>query len=157
MNDLVKSSLMDTLIPQFNDSTPHCCDSVLHILQYPRNILLDKKMNLRQVPLSDTTVVHLRRILLMKPAPLSVSHSIFQYLLGIKKSTRRDSNPRPSPWQGDTPPLSHSCMFWFLNRTMIIIMMPFWFVNHFLYFFKVFFFFGFLELQPCKNCRANYQ
>ena len=25
------------------------------------------------------------------------------------KSTRRDSNPRPSPWQGDTPPLSHSC------------------------------------------------
>ena len=27
------------------------------------------------------------------------------------KSTRRDSNPRPSPWQGDTPPLSHSCIF----------------------------------------------
>ena len=26
------------------------------------------------------------------------------------KSTRRDSNPRPSPWQGDTPPLSHSCV-----------------------------------------------
>ena len=25
------------------------------------------------------------------------------------ESTRRDSNPRPSPWQGDTPPLSHSC------------------------------------------------
>ena len=25
-----------------------------------------------------------------------------------KASTRRDSNPRPSPWQGDTPPLSHS-------------------------------------------------
>ena len=24
------------------------------------------------------------------------------------ESTRRDSNPRPSPWQGDTPPLSHS-------------------------------------------------
>ena len=28
----------------------------------------------------------------------------------IIESTRRDSNPRPSPWQGDTPPLSHSCM-----------------------------------------------
>ena len=26
------------------------------------------------------------------------------------ESTRRDSNPRPSPWQGDTPPLSHSCI-----------------------------------------------
>ena len=25
-----------------------------------------------------------------------------------KASTRRDPNPRPSPWQGDTPPLSHS-------------------------------------------------
>ena len=23
---------------------------------------------------------------------------------------RRHSNPRPSPWQGDTPPLSHSCI-----------------------------------------------
>ena len=28
----------------------------------------------------------------------------------LNKSTRRDSNPRPSPWQGDTPPLSHSCI-----------------------------------------------
>ena len=31
----------------------------------------------------------------------------FLYLF---ESTRRDSNPRPSPWQGDTPPLSHSCI-----------------------------------------------
>ena len=31
-----------------------------------------------------------------------------------KKSTRRDSNPRPSPWQGDTPPLSHSCISSFI-------------------------------------------
>ena len=30
-------------------------------------------------------------------------------LFYIFESTRRDSNPRPSPWQGDTPPLSHSC------------------------------------------------
>ena len=30
-------------------------------------------------------------------------------LFCIIESTRRDSNPRPSPWQGDTPPLSHSC------------------------------------------------
>ncbi len=26
----------------------------------------------------------------------------------LYESARRDSNPRPSPWQGDTPPLSHS-------------------------------------------------
>ena len=25
-------------------------------------------------------------------------------------SARRDSNPRPSPWQGDALPLSHSCI-----------------------------------------------
>ena len=31
-------------------------------------------------------------------------------LFCIIESTRRDSNPRPSPWQGDTPPLSHSCI-----------------------------------------------
>ena len=30
------------------------------------------------------------------------------------ESARRDSNPRPSPWQGDTPPLSHSRVFLFL-------------------------------------------
>ena len=27
---------------------------------------------------------------------------------GKEKSARRDSNPRPRPWQGRTPPLSHS-------------------------------------------------
>ena len=35
------------------------------------------------------------------------SDDSFFYLF---ESTRRDSNPRPSPWQGDTPPLSHSCI-----------------------------------------------
>ena len=37
---------------------------------------------------------------------INTAFSVF----GYKKSTRRDSNPRPSPWQGDTPPLSHSCI-----------------------------------------------
>ena len=32
-------------------------------------------------------------------------HGHFRY---IEKSARRGSNPRPSPWQGDAPPLSHS-------------------------------------------------
>ena len=36
---------------------------------------------------------------------------LFTSKKGNKKSTRRDSNPRPSPWQGDTPPLSHSCIY----------------------------------------------
>ena len=35
-----------------------------------------------------------------------------------KASTRRDSNPRPSPWQGDTPPLSHSCTTYLQNHIL---------------------------------------
>ena len=31
-------------------------------------------------------------------------------ILGIKKSARRESNPRPSPWQGDVVPLYYSRM-----------------------------------------------
>lgn len=56
---------------------------------------------------------------------------IFATKFRRQKSTRRDSNPRPSPWQGDTPPLSHSCMSLFLNRTMIIIHITLCFVNNF--------------------------
>ena len=137
MNNFVKArSWHSDSIP--NDSTPHICDSVLHLLQYPRNTSLDKNMNLRRSSLSHTAVVHLRCMLLMKPAPLSVSYSIgdsisshtvfvksfFMPVFWHKKSTRRDSNPRPSPWQGDTPPLSHSCMFLVcFNRTICIILM----------------------------------
>ncbi len=36
----------------------------------------------------------------------------------IIESTRRDSNPRPSPWQGDTPPLSHSCVSGYHHDSM---------------------------------------
>ena len=31
---------------------------------------------------------------------------------------RRHSNPRPSPWQGDTPPLSHSCTTYLQNHIL---------------------------------------
>ena len=43
--------------------------------------------------------------------PSRIIHDKLKIKNGNKKSTRRDSNPRPSPWQCDTPPLSHSCMF----------------------------------------------
>ena len=39
-------------------------------------------------------------------------------LFYIFESTRRDSNPRPSPWQGDTPPLSHSCTTYLQNHIL---------------------------------------
>ena len=39
-------------------------------------------------------------------------------LFCIIESTRRDSNPRPSPWQGDTPPLSHSCVSGYHHDSM---------------------------------------
>ena len=32
-------------------------------------------------------------------------------LFVLLKSARRGSNPRPSPWQGDAPPLSHSRIY----------------------------------------------
>ena len=38
------------------------------------------------------------------------SHPLDDSFFYVFESTRRDSNPRPSPWQGDTPPLSHSCI-----------------------------------------------
>ena len=96
----------------------------------PQNHSPGQAMNLRRFSLSSTTVVRLYRTLLMKLAPLSLSHSIvgsitlhicfvkFFCVFGHKKSTRRDSNPRPSPWQGDTPPLSHSCMLVFQPNNM---------------------------------------
>ena len=43
----------------------------------------------------------------------SASFSLQFSLFYAQKSTRRDSNPRPSPWQGDAPPLSHSCISFF--------------------------------------------
>ena len=43
------------------------------------------------------------------------SDDSFFYLF---ESTRRDSNPRPSPWQGDTPPLSHSCTTYLQNHIL---------------------------------------
>ena len=45
---------------------------------------------------------------------INTAFSVF----GYKKSTRRDSNPRPSPWQGDTPPLSHSCVSGYHHDSM---------------------------------------
>ena len=48
-----------------------------------------------------------------------ITTQISIHVFGHKKSTRRDSNPRPSPWQGDTPPLSHSCMIVLNFRTYI--------------------------------------
>ena len=107
------SWLLNTFDFHNNDSTPHLCDSVLHLLQYPRNIPLDKETSLRQFSLSNITVVHPCDRVLMKIAPLSVIQVFLIFLCHNswqQKSTRRDSNPRPSPWQGDTPPLSHSCM-----------------------------------------------
>ena len=45
----------------------------------------------------------------------AIGNPFFPYQSRHKKSTRRDSNPRPSPWQGDTPPLSHSCILLFFK------------------------------------------
>lgn len=67
----------------------HKCDSVLHILQHPRNVSLDKETNLRQSSLSNMTAVQPSHILLMKPAPLSVSHSIGSILTYLNPFVKR--------------------------------------------------------------------
>lgn len=58
------------------DSTPRNRDSPLHILQRPRFLFLDKKSHLRQSSLSKPTAVQPCQSLLLKLAPLSLSHSI---------------------------------------------------------------------------------
>ena len=46
------------------------------------------------------------------------SHPLDDSFFYLFESTRRDSNPRPSPWQGDTPPLSHSCTTYLQNHIL---------------------------------------
>ena len=41
----------------------------------------------------------------------------------IIQSARRESNPRPSPWQGDAPPLSHS-------RLSVVLPTTIWIISH---------------------------
>ena len=45
---------------------------------------------------------------------------ILSKILELPISTRRDSNPRPSPWQGDTPPLSHSCSLFYIYTVLTV-------------------------------------
>ena len=52
----------------------------------------------------DNRTVRARQGLNIQKKEISSGYLLFC----IIESTRRDSNPRPSPWQGDTPPLSHS-------------------------------------------------
>ena len=62
---------------------------------------------------SATTGVERRHSNRSNPAGLEhrkKSHPSDDSFFYLFESTRRDSNPRPSPWQGDTPPLSHSCI-----------------------------------------------
>ena len=59
-----------------------------------------------------------------------LSPSQNQGFADIKKSARRGSNPRPPPWQGGAPPLSHSRMSCpFCSRTSINITKLSIFVN----------------------------
>ena len=62
-----------------------------------------------------------------------------------KKSTRRDSNPRPSPWQGDTPPLSHSCILCSLNQNNIHYTDEKHFCQHFFIFFILYYYLEYLQ------------
>ena len=47
------------------------------------------------------------------------SHPLDDSFFYLFESTRRDSNPRPSPWQGDTPPLSHSRIILYVSQVQL--------------------------------------
>ena len=76
----------------------------------------------------------------------------------IRKSARRESNPRPPPWQGGAPPLSHSrivhCkLFVALTRTSSILLHVPGNVNSFFNFF-IFFLIGTIFLPESLFCPA---
>ena len=60
-------------------------------------------------------------------------------------SGRRDSNPRPSPWQGDALPLSH------FRKIIIIIVYRLWFIDCFFLIFPSIF-----NLIDCRFAAANF-
>ena len=62
----------------------------------------------------DNRTVRARQGLNIQKKEISSGYLLFC----IIESTRRDSNPRPSPWQGDTPPLSHSCVSGYHHDSM---------------------------------------
>ena len=77
-----------------------------------------------------------------------------------KKSARRESNPRPPPWQGGAPPLSHSrivlCkMSVALTRTSSILLHVPENVNSFLKFFYIFLLILFSSCVPLFALRLN--
>ena len=72
-----------------------------------------------------------------------LSHRAISY--SIIKSARRDSNPRPRPWQGRAPPTEPlapivSAVSVFLPDTYDILQRHWEFVNNFFYFFNLTFF-----------------
>ena len=77
-----------------------------------------------------------------------------------KKSARRESNPRPPPWQGGAPPLSHSrivlCKLSIaLTRTSSILLHVPGNVNSFLKFFYIFLLILFSSCVPLFALRLN--
>ena len=77
-----------------------------------------------------------------------------------KKSARRESNPRPPPWQGGAPPLSHSrivlCKLSVaLTRTSSILLHVPGNVNSFLKFFYIFLLILFSSCVPLFALRLN--
>ena len=66
-------------------------------------------------------------------SPVPYRLAIAQYTImqtAERKSARRDSNSRPSPWQGDALPLSHSRRYNILTFNMLVILTyHFCFVN----------------------------
>ena len=81
----------------------------------PAVCVLEREMRNSPVDCSGTRAYECMRGMQSPSLGLCVrKKDILLDILFLTTSARRDSNPRPPPWQGGAPPLSHSRIFKFL-------------------------------------------
>ncbi len=101
-----KTSILSLKLENGREDRIRTCDPMVpnHVL-YQAELLPDFK-KYYGAPERSRTPNLLIRSQTLYPIELR-AQSISQYPVGIKWSGRRDSNPRPPPWQGDVLPLNY--------------------------------------------------
>ena len=92
-------------------TSPHIYSRTRVLLHHEFHDLATPLLKERETGFEPATLALARRYSTTEP----LAHMKLEQILK-PESARRDSNPRPSPWQGDTPPLSHSRIFHVRSR-----------------------------------------
>ena len=92
-------------------TSPHIYSRTRVLLHHEFHDLQHPLLKERETGFEPATLALARRYSTTEP----LAHMKLEQILK-PESARRDSNPRPSPWQGDTPPLSHSRIFHVRSR-----------------------------------------